>query len=39
MGGNEFEFEDGIENVKILESYGLDILYVLSGVFNFKYKR
>ena len=28
MGGNEPELEDGIENAKELESYGLDILHV-----------
>ena len=39
MGGNEPELEDGIENAKILESYGLDILHVSSGVPNPKYKR
>jgi len=39
MGGNEPELEDGIENAKILESYGLDILHVSSGVPNPEYKR
>ena len=34
MGGNEPELEDGIENAKILENYGLDILHVSSGVPN-----
>jgi len=39
MGGNEPELEDGIENAKELESYGLDILHVSSGVPNPEYKR
>ena len=39
MGGNEPELEDGIENAKILEGYGLDILHVSSGVPNPEYKR
>ena len=39
MGGNEPELEDGIENAKILEGYGLDILHVSSGVSNPEYKR
>ena len=39
MGGNEPELEDGVENAKELESYGLDILHVSSGVPNPEYKR
>ena len=39
MGGNEPELEDGLENAKELESYGLDILHVSSGVPNPEYKR
>lgn len=39
MGGNEPELEDGIRNAKELESYGLDILHVSSGVPNPEYKR
>ena len=39
MGGNEPELEDGIENAKELESYGLDILHVSSGVPNPEYKK
>ena len=39
MGGNEPELEDGIENAKELESYGLDILHISSGVPNPEYKR
>ena len=39
IGGNEPELEDGIENAKILEGYGLDILHVSSGVPNPEYKR
>ena len=39
MGGNEPELEDGIENAKILESYGLDILHVSSGFPHPEYKR
>ena len=39
MGGNEPELEYGIENAKILESYGLDILHVSNGVPNPEYKR
>jgi len=39
MGGNEPELENGIENAKELESYGLDILHVSSGVPNPEYKR
>ncbi len=38
MGGNEPELEDGIENAKLLESYGIDILHVSSGVPNPDYK-
>lgn len=39
MGGNEPELEDGIKNAKKIESYGVDILHVSSGVPNPKYKR
>ena len=39
MGGNEPDLEDGIENAKKLESFGLDILHVSSGVPNPEYKQ
>lgn len=39
MGGNEPELEDGIENAKKLETYGIDLLHVSSGVPSEEYKR
>ncbi len=39
MGGNEPELEDGIEYAKKLESYGVDLLHVSSGVPKDEYKR
>lgn len=39
MGGNEPELEDGIENAKKLEEFGVDLLDVSSGIADEKYKR
>lgn len=39
MGGNEPELEDGIENAKKLEEFGVDLLHVSSGIPNEHYKR
>ncbi|WP_022819326.1 NADH:flavin oxidoreductase [Fusobacterium russii] len=39
MGGNEPELEDGIENAKKLEEFGVDLLHVSSGIPNDNYKR
>lgn len=39
MGGNEPELEDGIENAKKLEEYGIDLLHISSGISSEKYKR
>lgn len=39
MGGNEPELQDGIEIAKYLESLGVDILHVSSGVPNPEYLR
>ncbi len=39
MGANEPELEDGIENAKKLESYGVELLHVSSGVPKEEYKR
>lgn len=39
MGGNEPELEDGIENAKKLEKYGVDLLHISSGIPSEKYKR
>lgn len=39
MGGNEPELEDGIENAKLLESYGVDLLHVSNGVPKEEYRR
>ncbi len=39
MGGNEPELEDGIENAKKLEEFGVDLLDVSSGIASEDYKR
>lgn len=39
MGGNEPELEDGIENAKKLQEYGVDILHVSNGIPDEKYKQ
>lgn len=39
MGGNEPDLEDGIENAKKLEEFGVDLLHVSSGIPNDNYKR
>ncbi|MDY4011588.1 MAG: NADH:flavin oxidoreductase [Fusobacterium gastrosuis] len=39
IGANEPELEDGINNAKQLEKYGIDILHVSSGIPSDKYKR
>lgn len=39
MGGNEPELSDGIEIAKYLESLGVDLLHVSSGVPNPEYRR
>lgn len=39
MGGNEPELQDGIENAKKFEEFGVDLLHVSSGIPNDNYKR